>query len=207
MKTKTTMAILTASAMMLALMGCGDSVGSASAFEGISAEETTSPTETDTTDAAESPAKATPSDITDADASFEYNGQSVSIFDDDKTIHDVFGEEIPDYTYSDDKNVTHCSFGTKEDSVGYSVWDNNGEKYPLTLTVCDKNVKTSKGIGIGNTKDEVIAAYGDSYTVAPNMEDGIIYDFGSFTMDFCFFDGELYLITFWNTENNNKAPQ
>ena len=219
MKTKKTFAVLAASAMMLTLVGCGTSAEALSTSEGLSIEEITASTEasSDTASdvgstessadaAAESSSTAITVDLSEADASFEYNGKTISVFDDDKTLKGALGEEIPDYTYTNDMNITYSSYGTKEDSVSYSVWNNNGEMLPLDLGICDKNIKTSKGIGVGNTKDEVIAAYGDSYTVATYSDNTLEYDCGSFKISLDFDkEDKLLDIRFINTENTAKA--
>ena len=138
MNKKRLTAIMMVSAMVLALMGCGN--GAAGAGE-------------------------TSAEITQADPSFEYNGKTASFTDDPQTVveaiksvaelaDEVDGEESSGKTYDFDKNGENYN-------LSISTSADEGSEIIGSMLVNGGEFKTSKGIGIGSKAEEVEAAYGN----------------------------------------------
>ena len=168
MKNKTTAAILIASAMMLTLMGCGEASTENAPATGELSIEALAPDEgTDVLDPSSSTsAEADSETASDADssasnsedASIEINGKKVSILDDLQTTMDALGTADGDPS-SDASKALYYSFASG--AIEYTTVKLDGEELPLTLDIRSGDYKTSKGVGIGSTEDEVVAAYGE----------------------------------------------
>ncbi|RKM55599.1 hypothetical protein D6853_08570 [Butyrivibrio sp. X503] len=219
MKTKTTMAIITASAMMLALMGCGEAAPEASpATSDISFEEVAPSTDTateDTSSEAEAASSETSTEESSAsdDASIEVNGKKVSILDDFQTAFDALGPADGDPTSDASKSIFY-SFASG--AIEYTTVKIDGEELPTTLDIRSGDFKTSKGIGIGSTEDEVVEAYGEPTDV--DNGEGVVadngtplklhvttYDLDGYSISFKY-DDDKKVAKYWfnNTANNAK---
>ena len=188
MKKKQALAILIASSMALSIVGCSGSATSAS--EGSSEIEVTEEEKMETAkaemiasdnassiassveDAATiassedqvSAAASTSSDksadttpVKLADHEIMYNGKAISVFNDSsKTLADLG---------SYDKKITDLPnevFYTYEASgIEFSTYLCDGKELPLGIDVDKKGVTTSRNIGIGDTKDKIVSAYGN----------------------------------------------
>lgn len=198
-------------AIALALVGCGVvSTDSVSAAAAASTAEVAAATEATTIDEKISDeVSAPPAQITNSkDASFEYNGNTVSVLDDAKTTLAALGtpEKSEPSAYM---NSETYYFGTEPDTIEYSAFKlSNGTEAPDFILIHDKNIKTSKGIGIGNTEKEIISAYGKPSEIADFPEVNIYdldYDMGSFSISFSLDDDKkLTSFSYLNNDNSSK---
>ena len=193
MKKRSTTAILLASVMMFGLMGCGNT----------SAETT----ETTETAEVEDDGERGDTNLKPADASFEYNGKTMSFTDDAQTLiaaldsiatksgeGDVDGIDGGKY-YEYDKNSDNPNLTVivmkvdGKDTVGY-------------LSVENEGFKTSNGIGIGSTMEEVEAAYGNpsESTQASKKEKSDRYIYNDYDIRFDIENGKVYSITYAHPE-------
>lgn len=210
-KTKTT-AMIMASAMMLALMGCGESA-SADSTEGISITSENIPEENMTesssaTDTNPSEEKKTSDSNAPEDSIVDFDGKKVSVLDDLDSIMSTLGEPS---SKSNDAISTFYSFGDGKIECCAATID--GKEAPITLSVKTDEIKTSKGIGIGNTIDDVAASYGEP--TEDNIDEdakakGLFlhmgyYDFGDYTLAFKYDeDGKVTSYWYINDENDSK---
>lgn len=100
-------------------------------------------------------AEATP--VKQADHEVLYNGKALSVFNDSsKTLADLGAY---------DKKITASPiefFYTYEASgIEYSTYLCDGKELPLGIDVSKKGATTSRNIGVGDTKDKLVAAYGN----------------------------------------------
>jgi len=133
--------------------------------------------------------------LSEIDEYIEYNGNKVSLDDDVQTILDAFGVpdtmefDNPGYIYT--FNSSNIVFFTDElDSV----------EIPSQIIIDDNNVKTSKGICIGSTMDELKAAYGakaDSDMEASNM---CTYTFNNCRISFVINDNDTVTEMIYNKQ-------
>lgn len=218
MKKGTKGATLLAAITLFTMVGCGEAPTDYNSATDASYAEVSMDDSGDDSDSeissqessksAEAVSTAGASTTAPADALIEYNGKTISVFDDNETLMSSLGEQIPGYEEHTDDGWNYYCFGTKEDSVSYASATIDGKDIPISLGVYDKNVKTSKNIGIGNTKEELIAAYGDKYEDDPYAGNGgYIYDFGTYTINFTFYQDKVYGFIYTNTENDSKAKQ
>ena len=224
MKTKTTMAIIMASTMMLALMGCGEAASENSpATSEISFEEVAPGNPTDTADTSDDADTSTDADTASSvssedssasdDASIEVNGKKVSILDDYQTAVAALGPADGDPS-SDASHAIFYSFASG--AIEYTTVKLDGEELPITLDIRKGDIKTSKGIGIGSTEDEVVAAYGEPTDV--NNGEGVVntkgeplklhvttYDLDGYSINFKY-DDDKKVEKYWfnNTANNAR---
>lgn len=191
---KTTLTILFASVMMLALIGCGTKKAEAASDpweETTVAEEQTSetseiaPAKTDESqkEAAETEAIGeTP--VALSDDSFAYNGKIISVKDDLQTILDNLGagEGRP----SDQEGVICYDIGT--DAVSVFTKKTDGKEDLTQITVHDKTARTAKGVGVGSTEDEVRNAYGEPNDEVVEGAKLLTYEFEGYSILFAFND-------------------
>ncbi len=176
MRQKRITTIIMASAMVLALMGCGN--GSAADPEEISTE------------------------MTQADPSFEYNGKTVSFMDDAQTVVDALksvAENVNEVEADGGK-----TFDFEDSEGGYNLTvvtsTEGGSEIVGSVSANGSGFKTSKGIGIGSTAEEVKAAYGK-----PNEKDKFkkgeldIYRCEGFSFSFNIKDGKVESILYSNS--------
>ena len=152
------------------------------------------------------------------DSQFEYNGNVISILDDnfeamDKALggYDPKHSDLGSYSYGDDKEAYFY----------FDALDYNGSPLPVSITIMKDIVTTSRGIKVGSSRDEVISAYGN-----PNVEppkgygpDGkeltgdayneifgepLIYDMGDYRVTFSVENGNVNSITYQNDVNHDK---
>ena len=216
MKRRTSFLLI--SVIALALVGCGvtsaDSVSAAATTsatevvadkaEAMNATKATTVNENSSDEIPVKPEKITNSE----DASFEYNGNTVSILDDTKTVLAALGTPTSSEPSAYNNSETYL-FGADPDIIEYSAFKlSNGTEAPDYILVQDKNIKTSKGIGIGNTEKEIISAYGKPSEIADFPEVNIYdldYDMGSFSITFSLDnDKKLTSFSYLNNDNGNK---
>ena len=151
MKKKTATAILLTPAIMLMVMGFNTVPAS-----NVSAEETTSTAEVNST-------------ISISADSIEYKGQSFSGLDDLQSALDKansVSKFAPGYPFEmEEKNSLYYYDVISENDDTYSLciatYNDNGTERIMQVSSNDPSAKTAKGIHTGNTKDELVAAYGE----------------------------------------------
>lgn len=187
---------LLASTMIISLIGCGDAA-SAPANE-PAATETSSETENETADETSTTVETKSADA--SDASFEYNGKTVSVLDDLETVKANLGtptEEQPS-PFSDNSGDKLYVFGSDPDTIDLATLDGKVQ----SITVYDYKIKTTKGIGIGSSEEEVLTAYGNSgEKTEADSETDILYELGKYSIDF-FFDRNSKVITIIYANND-----
>ena len=180
---------LLASTMIISLVGCGDAA-SAPANE-PAATETSSETENETADETSTTVETKSADA--SDASFEYNGKTVSVLDDLETVKANLGtptEEQPS-PFSDNSSDKLYVFGSDPDTIDLATLDGKVQ----SISVYDYKIKTTKGIGIGSSEEEVLTAYGNSgEKTEADGETDILYELGKYSIDF-YFDRNSKVIT------------
>ena len=180
---------LLASTMIISLVGCGDAA-SAPANE-PAATETSSETENETADETSTTVETKSADA--YDASFEYNGKTVSVLDDLETVKANLGtpaEEQPS-PFSDNSSDKLYVVGSDPDTIDLATLDGKVQ----SISVYDYKIKTTKGIGIGSSEEEVLTAYGNSgEKTESDGETDILYELGKYSIDF-YFDRNSKVIT------------
>ncbi|RKM55601.1 hypothetical protein D6853_08580 [Butyrivibrio sp. X503] len=191
MKKITTVTI--ASAVMLMLIGCGETTGESASLElsttAIGAEESTgidnsSDTESgseeagadsslagETYEASEDAEQETNSELTSDQ--FNYKGNTISILDSNDRILSNLGAFNTELTVTSDIQSMYV-YGEAE--ITYNAMKKDGKEYPYILDIETDTVSTSRGIKVGSSKDDVLNAYEE----AEEGKDGMIS---------CSFDG------------------
>ncbi len=187
---------LLASTMIISLVGCGDAA-SAPANE-PAATETSSETENETADETSTTVETKSADA--SDASFEYNGKTVSVLDDLETVKANLGtptEEQPS-PFSDNSDDKLYVFGSDPDTIDLATLDGKVQ----SISVYDYKIKTTKGIGIGSSEEEVLTAYGNSgEKTEADGETDILYELGKYSIDFYFHrNGKVISIIYTNND-------
>ena len=229
MKKKTTIAILLATTMMLALMGCGSASTDTSSSDAASVAEVNTDSESNTsgdtnneanadassdsasTDSSEAASTTTAS----SDASFEYNGQTLSILDDLQTTLDKLNSAFPneaqeisnEKTASGLNGYSYDSVNGGEAQIDILTFDNNGTQTVGQIAIIKESFKTSKGIGIGSSSDDIIKAYGEP-TTKNKLGNGIAslykYKFGNYNLAFFVDDGKVDSINYLHPDFPNQ---
>ena len=126
----------------------------------------------------------------DADSSnddaIEYNGVTVSINDESMdNVFAAFGEpenteaDRPGYYYTFDSGLVGVS-----SNIINELSEEDRQEYPDLISIKDENIKTSKGISVGSTEEEVIAAYGKTEAISFDSMNILNYSFDNYTMAF-----------------------
>ncbi|RKM58230.1 hypothetical protein D6853_01445 [Butyrivibrio sp. X503] len=200
MKAKNVLAIMTASVMMCGLWGCGSGTSDTSATE-LSVEAVIDASESDAdnadnadkTDAADSAdsevtegaATETSVDLSSmTDDAFAYNGKKISILDDVATTLAALGE--PEQKNSGAGDMNYYDYGTHTDTVDEGIlfvtYTDNGKESAAQIDFNIQGPETAKGISVGDSKDDVIAAYGE-----PKEDSGkpiLTYEYDGFLLGF-----------------------
>jgi len=201
------------SVLILTLMGCSGETSDNSASSEISitkvdmngsdakAEADTAQTDsiemTETKQEAISPKKL--------DASFTCNGNTISVLNDTETTLKDLGDYDSDLSCLDQdyKNYVYSA-----DKIQFDTAIIDGKELPVILYVSNPEIKTSKNIGIGNTENEVIDAYG--FPNEKTEEDSLymtVYHFSSYDLIFDFDSNKEHveMIRYKNTKNYSKV--
>ena len=174
MNKKRLTAIMMVSAMVLALMGCGNGA----AGEGETVAE-----------------------ITQADPSFEYNGKTASFTDDPQTVVDAMKSvaELVDETDSAEGDGKSYEFDKTVNGPGLMIVTSvdGGTESIGSMVVNGEGFKTSKGIGVGSKVADVTAAYGNpSEKNKLSTEEVYAYKCDGFCFSFSIKDGQVYSILY-----------
>ena len=176
MNKKLTTAILLASVMMLALVGCGKKKADASTLASSATSADDAEEEKDSEENTKSEEKKGPT-LSSSDTSFEYGKKTMSLFDDTDSLLETLKEIAKpdkDHTHENaEGGINIYCFDpnkSKPDAPGITLvtYDKDGTETPGQIEILKDGFKTPQGVGIGSTKDEVIEAYGtpdrtDSY--------------------------------------------
>lgn len=218
MKKKLTTAILLASVLMLTLIGCGKKKadatlsGAEASTEAISATATPEATTEVSEEKAEEETKEkeeAPTKLSESDAPIEIDGDSVSILGDAKeTIEKLDKAVTPDKDHTDKKakdGVRMYSYEpnkSKPEAPGITVvtYDDDGEETIGQIEILKEGIKTSKGIGIGSSKDEVLEAYGKPHSTDSYGDTTVLtYEADNFYIQFTI-EGKVTSIMYLNPE-------
>ena len=131
---------------------------------------------------------ATAAQNTDGLAEYEImiNGKKVSILDDAATVQANLGK-------LEEKDTT--KYGTSEEprysylsgNIIFYTFVDNGNELTYDLCVYEKGAKTSRGVGVGDSKDAIVAAYGNPVETYEYYQGfGMKYKFDKFTLYFDF---------------------
>lgn len=119
--------------------------------------------------------------LTEDDFVLTVNGQKVRF---DQPVDDMIAVMGDDYAYSE---AISCAYDGMDKTYGYdsidiySYPDGPGD-YVNEMFIFGVGVETARGICVGSTRDEVIAAYGEGKSIASMLE----YSLGSHLLSFTF---------------------
>ncbi len=225
MKKKTTLAILTASVMMISLMGCGTTTSEVT--EGSSeipltealSEGSAMTSSLENVDAEKSNTDATTANVSLNDDQIQYNGSVISIMDDLNALLSILNYPTP-ITYGDDD---FQSFYTSKDGlITLETLKKDKVEYPIDIIIDNPEINTSHDIHVGCTRDEVITAYGEPNTEPDQVfgpdgkeltkedrleqfgEEDLIYDLGDYRITFFMKGGSVSRIVYINDVNHDK---
>lgn len=121
------------------------------------------------------------SDVNEASYVFTYNGMELSVNEDIESVVDKLGEPIAYY------EAASCAFDGMDKFYTYSsfqldTYPKDGKDMVASIYFKDDLVKTTEGVSLYMTKDDMIQAYGEATTVNGNE---YIYEKGN---------GRLYFI-------------
>ena len=140
-----------------------------------------------------------PNTVSTSDPAFEYNGKTISVLDDLETVKANLGtpaEEQPS-PFSDNSSDKLYIFGSDPDTIDLATLDGKVQ----SISVYDYKVKTTKGIGIDSTEEDVIAAYGNSGEKSDSgIETDIMYELGKYSIDFFFKNGKVTAFIYTNND-------
>lgn len=123
---------------------------------------------------------------------FNSNGVEIKIGGDANTAVSALGDYV-NLTETDS-----CGGGAEPDreytysGFKFNTVNENGKNVIVKIVLTDDSVSTPEGISIGSSRDDVIAAYGDSYT--ETASGGLVYTDGETKLMFGFTDGEVSAI-------------
>ena len=114
------------------------------------------------------------------------NGKKVSILDDAATVQANLGKlEEKDTTRAGSAEEPRYVYSSN--NIIFYTFVDNGNELTYDLCVYEKGAKTSRGVGVGDSKDAIVAAYGnpvETYTYYQGF--GMKYKFDQFTLYFDF---------------------
>lgn len=115
---------------------------------------------------------------------FLYNGKEISVLDKphEKVIPNLGAPfRIDDLS---PEGVFLYYFGSETEHIRLETYTYNGEELTKSLFINDKTIKTNKGIGVGCTTADVLAAYGDPLPPTDKNDFSMCYKFGQYEIAF-----------------------
>ncbi len=100
--------------------------------------------------------------------------------------------------YIDKIETESCGGGAEPDreytysGFKFNTVNENGKNVIVKIVLTDDSVSTPEGVSIGDSRDDVIAAYGESYT--ETASGGLVYSDGETKLMFGITDGEVTAI-------------
>ena len=129
-------------------------------------------------------ATATQNNVSVSEAEVIYNGKKLSILDNASTLMANLGqcEKKDTSSAADEPRYVYDS-----DNVNLYTFISNGEELSYDLCIYKQGVKASRNVGVGDSKDAIIAAYGSpTETYSFYQGYGFKYKFDTFTLYFDF---------------------
>ena len=219
MKKNAITAMILATTMILTLMGCVSfSADTTSSSDAESVTEVTTDSESNTaetaSEAASDNASTDLSGTADAatssfDEFFTYKGETFSILDDLQTAVDKIDAVGTPASFSPEEVKelgTHIyNYDVNSSDAGFSIitFFNNDTESLGQISLMGSTAKTSKGIGIGSTVDELISAYGEP-TEKTHKDSFYNYKTDEFYISFCLKDDKVYVIYYYNPDFYNS---
>ena len=114
------------------------------------------------------------------------NGKKVSILDDAATVQANLGKlEEKDTTRAGSAEEPRYVYSSN--NIIFYTFVDNGNELTYDLCVYEKGAKTSRGVGVGDSKDAIVAAYGNPVETYEYYQGfGMKYKFDKFTLYFDF---------------------
>ena len=124
---------------------------------------------------------ATQNNVSASEGEVVYNGKKLSILDNLSTLMNNLGQcEKKDTSIAEEVRYVFDA-----NSIYLYTFVNNGEELPYDLCIYRHGIKTSRNIGVGDSKDKIIEAYGDPTEVYSFYQGyGFKYKFDTFTLYF-----------------------
>ena len=218
MKKKTTTAIILATTMTLALMGCGaastDTDSSSDAAYVAEVDTDTGPNSSDATantssdNASADSSEAADTATASTDDSFTYKDKTFSILDDLPTTLDkinAVGTIVPETPVEIDTGSKLYDYDVNGSDSDFTIvtFTDNGKESVGQISLMGPNAKTSKGICVGNSLKELTSAYGEPTSKTGN---GYFYDykFDNYVLSFDTMDDKVYVIYYYNLDYYNS---
>ena len=151
-------AIAISSVMVLSLMGCGETAHES----GTTINE----------------------NITLSDDQIAYNGNVVSVLDSTETSLSKLGKYNKERSSLDNGDYRRFDFGKKYGELLLDTLLYEGKDLPIYFIVISPKVKTSRNVSIGDTEEDIIAAYGDPTNTKQENHKYLEYDMGDYTISF-----------------------
>lgn len=138
-----------------------------------------------------------------SEAEIMYNGKKLSILDGASTLMANLGQcEKKDTSTADEPRYVYDS-----NNINLYTFVNNGEELTYDLCIYKQGAKTSRNVGVGDSKDKIIAAYGSpAETYSFYQGYGFKYKFDTFTLYFDFDTNtdKVYSMTYGNNDTIRK---
>ena len=139
------------------------------------------------------------------DSLVKYNGKDLSVLNDAEAVLAELGDYDPKLSCIDDEYKNYV-FSTAKIQFDTAIID--GKEASVLLYIYNPDIKTSKNVGLGNSEQDVLDAYGfpdatDSNDPSYSFE----YHFPSFDLIFDFETESqtVEMIRYKNTNNHSKA--
>ena len=211
MKKSTAISLLMATSVILSIVGCSAQPKEAPDAENelqLSETDNEETSETESAETEESTEEAAPeSGDAKTETTVTVNGKDVSVLDDaektladlgtpSETITDFWGETMPIYKF--------------DSGVNLATYITDGKEYAYCMDIMKEGINTVRNIGIGNTKEEMIAAYGEPHEDKDEYERGegvtgkmCWYEYDSYTLGFGIENGKIGMYYIVNKANND----
>ena len=211
MRKMTAIPFLVATVMMFSVSGCGSVSENGTSedvdVEDVSGDASTSETNTDESSSDENSTEVAGTDDSYAnsqeitDDSFECEGKKISVLDDVDNVLANLGE----YEVINKLDDGYCTYQNYNEAVGMievETMEFDGKPQVLSIFSSRKDVKTSKGIGLGNTREELIAAYGEPNSKSDDNFHDYVYEYDGYSITFSFgLEESIQHILYTNTPN------
>ena len=136
------------------------------------------------------------------DSLVKYNGKDLSVLNDAEAVLAELGDYDPKLSCIDDEYKNYV-FSTAKIQFDTAIID--GKEASVLLYIYNPDIKTSKNVGLGNSEQDVLDAYG--FPDATDSSYSFEYHFPSFDLIFDFeTDSQtVEMIRYKNTNNHSKA--